>query len=221
MAGNALSPEYLYAGLIERGIAPHIAQAFVVNARDESGLNPGINEAAPIVPGSRGGYGLLQWTGPRRRALEAYAADHGASVADPDMQMDYLLTELQGPESRAWSRIQGAQNAEQAAAAIVNDFLRPAESHRASRERNYLAGVTFNPGNAGQPYTPASEGMDAQGNHTNALDPAMFAALSQAMQPRQPEMPRFDMAPITPYQMQGTNALAPQFSIAPISPRFR
>ena len=118
MAGNALSPEYLYAGLVQRGIAPHIAQAFVVNARDESGLNPGINEAAPIVPGSRGGYGLLQWTGPRRRALEAYAADHGASVADPDMQMDYLLTELQGPESRAAQSIMAAPDGKPAISAM-------------------------------------------------------------------------------------------------------
>ncbi|MCV2448890.1 phage tail tip lysozyme [Paracoccus sp. DMF] len=221
MAANALSPDYLYSGLIERGIAPHIAQAFVVNAQDESGLNPGINEAAPIVPGSRGGYGLMQWTGPRRRALEAYAAQHGQSVADADTQMDYLLTELQGPESRAWSRIQSTQTPEQAAAAIVNDFLRPAESHRASRERNYLAGVTFNPDNAGRAYTPASEGMDAQGQRTNALDPAMFAALAQSMQ-RQPELPQFQMAEITPYQMQGTqNALAPQYSISPLAPRFR
>ncbi len=47
--------------------------AFVMNFKDESGLDPGINEANPIVPGSRGGYGLYQLTGPRRKAYEAFA----------------------------------------------------------------------------------------------------------------------------------------------------
>ncbi len=214
---NALSPEVFYAGLVERGVPSHIAQAFVVNARDESGLNPGINEAAPIVPGSRGGYGLMQWTGPRRRALEAFAADRGASVSDPDVQMDYLLTELQGPESRAWSRISAAQTPEEAAAAIVNDFLRPAESHRARRERNYLAGVTFNPENAGQLYTPASEGRDAQGNALNAFsqppEPGRYA-------PALPQIGTFLDA--SAFQAPVNNALAaPQFSISPLSTRFR
>ncbi|WP_288950422.1 phage tail tip lysozyme [uncultured Paracoccus sp.] len=214
---NALSPEYFYAGLVERGIPPHIAQAFVVNAQDESGLNPGINEAAPIVPGSRGGFGLMQWTGPRRRALEAFAADRGASVADPDVQMDYLLTELHGPESRAWSRISSAQTPEEAAASIVNDFLRPAESHRARRERNYLAGVSFNPENAGRAYTPASEGVGANGETVNAFR----ATQPEPTMPMPPQVGAFlnaadFMAPTT------NNALAaPQFSIAPLSRRYR
>ena len=60
-------------GLVARGMPEHIADGFVMNFKDESGLNPGINEQAPIVPGSRGGFGLAQWTGPRRKALEAYA----------------------------------------------------------------------------------------------------------------------------------------------------
>ena len=36
----------------------HVADGFVMNFKDESGLNPGINEQNPIVPGSRGGFGL-------------------------------------------------------------------------------------------------------------------------------------------------------------------
>ena len=215
---NALSPEVFYAGLVERGVPSHIAQAFVVNAQDESGLNPGINEAAPIVPGSRGGYGLMQWTGPRRRALEAFAADRGASVSDPNVQMDYLLTELHGPESRAWSRISAAQTPEEAAAAIVNDFLRPAESHRARRERNYLAGVTFNPENAGRPYTPASEGIDAQGNALNAF--TQQTAAPERTMPAFPQIGSY-LDPAA-FQAPVTNALAaPQFTISPLSTRFR
>lgn len=67
----ALSPDYIVSELVERGLPQHIATGFALNFQDESGLNPGINEANPIVEGSRGGFGLAQWTGPRRRALEA------------------------------------------------------------------------------------------------------------------------------------------------------
>lgn len=125
-------------GLIQRGLPEHVADAFVMNFKDESGLNPGINEQNPIVPGSRGGFGLAQWTGPRRKALEAYAAQRGAQVSDPNMQLDFLMTELQGPEKAAMQAIMAAPDQGSAAAAIVNNFLRPAEAHRAARERRYL-----------------------------------------------------------------------------------
>lgn len=211
MAGNALDPGYLYAGLVQRGLSPHIARAFVVNARDESGLNPGINEIAPLVPGSRGGFGLMQWTGPRRRALEAFAADRGARASDPDVQMDFLLTELRGPERRAWQRIQAADTAEAAAAAIVNDFLRPAESHRARRERAYRAGVTFNPEQAGRAYTMASDGRDAMGARANALAPQpMPESQMPRAEARTPQMPQLGTF-IDPaaFMSAPSNALAP------------
>lgn len=135
-----MDAQYILDGLIRRGMNPVQAEAFVWNFKDESGLNPGINEIAPVVPGSRGGFGLSQWTGPRRRALEAYAASQGRPVDDADLQLDFLMTELQGPEKSAWDRISAAQTTPEAAAAVVNYFLRPAEQHRARREANYLGG---------------------------------------------------------------------------------
>lgn len=125
-------------GLKARGLPEHIANGFIANFKDESNLNPGINEAAPVVPGSRGGFGLAQWTGPRRKALEAFAASQGKPVDDLDVQLDFLMTELSGSEAGAGAAIMSAKNAPEAAAAIVNNFLRPAEQHRASREAEYL-----------------------------------------------------------------------------------
>lgn len=135
MTGN-----WFVDGLVARGMKPHVAEAFALNGADESGLNPGINEIAPVVPGSRGGFGLMQWTGPRRRALEGYAAERGMDVADPNLQMDFLMYELQGPEAAAGKAILGAADSRTAAAAIVNKFLRPAEENRARREAKYLGG---------------------------------------------------------------------------------
>lgn len=126
------------AKLIERGLPEHVADAFVMNFQDESGLNPGINEQNPTVPGSRGGFGLYQLTGPRRREYEKFAADRGVDPADTDAQLDFLMKEGQGSEKAAFDAILAAPDTGSAAAAIVNKFLRPAESHRASRAARYL-----------------------------------------------------------------------------------
>lgn len=129
--------ESIRMGLIQRGLPAHVADAFVLNFQDESGLNPGINEQNPIVEGSRGGFGLAQWTGPRRRALEEFAAQRGTPVSDLDTQLDFLMTELQGPEAGAAEAILSAPDTGSAAQAIVNRFLRPAEEHRARRAAEY------------------------------------------------------------------------------------
>jgi hypothetical protein len=143
-AANALASPggdvaaYVRSGLIQRGLPEHVADAFVINFRDESGLDPGINEAAPIVPGSRGGFGLYQVTGPRRRSYEAFAADRGEAYDDIDAQLDFLMTELHGPESRAASRIFETTTTGGAADAILRHFLRPAPEHVRSRSARYL-----------------------------------------------------------------------------------
>lgn len=129
---------YIEEGLVDRGLPEHVAQAFVMNMRDESGLDPGINERNPIVPGSRGGYGLSQWTGPRRKQYERFAARRGRPLDDIDTQLDFLVRELRTTESTAAKKILRSEDRQTAAAAIVNSFLRPSESHRKRRERRYL-----------------------------------------------------------------------------------
>jgi hypothetical protein len=119
----------------------HVAEAFVLNFQDESGLNPGINEANPIVPGSRGGFGLYQLTGPRRKAYEAWAGQNGRELADPNAQMDFMMKELGSTENAAWQKISAAPDRGTAAAAVVNYFLRPSEKYRAQREAKYLGGA--------------------------------------------------------------------------------
>lgn len=132
-----VDPGYLIQGLTQRGLPPTAAQAFVMNFQDESGLNPGINEIAPLVPGSRGGFGLYQLTGPRRVAYEQFAQQRGVNAADPDAQMDFLMMELQGPESRAARSILSAPDVNSAAVAIARDFLRPAPENLAKRVARY------------------------------------------------------------------------------------
>lgn len=143
----AVDPAYIREGLIKRGLPAYAADAFVLNMRDESELNPGINERKPKVPGSRGGYGLNQWTGIRRRQYEKFARSRGAPLDDVDTQLDFTIAELHGPEKRAFKRIMAARDAPTAAAMIVRDYLRPDEQHRERRAAKYLRGgkrdVTF------------------------------------------------------------------------------
>lgn len=158
---------YIRQGLIQRGLPEHVADAFLLNMQDESGLNPGINEAAPIVPGSRGGYGLYQLTGPRRRAYEAYAQQSGIPLDSIDGQLDFLMSELAGPEANAYQAIMAAPDTGSAAAAIVNQFLRPSEQHRARREAAYLGGASMPPRNQ---VAQAGGGMGPYGAGDTSLE---------------------------------------------------
>jgi hypothetical protein len=164
------------AGLIERGLPEHIADGFIMNFEDESGLNPGINEQNPIVPGSRGGFGLYQLTGPRRTAYEAFAADRGVDPADIDAQLDWLMYELQGPEAAAAQEIFAAQDAGSAGAAIVNRFLRPAEQHRTSRAAKYTGGAPASSGGNSSAILAAMSDPHV----AEAYGPQLAAMLSQA-----------------------------------------
>lgn len=192
--------DWFIEGLVARGMPQHVAEAFAWNARDESRMDPGINEIAPLVPGSRGGFGLMQWTGPRRKALEAFAAERGVSVADPELQMDFLMMELQGPEAGAADAIFAAPDTKTAAAAIVNKFLRPAEVNRAKREKAYLGGqVDY-----------AEAGEMPGGNALSAPSASASAATPQnALAPQAPPQWQYDNFQLDPMAfMNNRNTLA-------------
>lgn len=104
------------------------------------------------------------------------------------------------------------------ALAAHNDGI---NAKRRNKEADIYAGVTFNPDNAGRPYTPASEGMDAQGVRTNALAPQPVAEPPSRRAPDLPQIgaylnPADFMAPVS-------NALANplQISIAKLANRNR
>lgn len=173
-----LTEDDIYAGLVARGLPPHVAAGIIPNLIDESGLNPGINEAAPIVPGSLGGYGLAQWTGPRRNALEEYAQGQGVPVSDPQMQLDFLVSELQGPERRAYEALLATDTPEEAAAAFATDFLRPAKQHLDRRVADYMGGDVYQPGNALTQFA--------------GMSPEMLDLAQQPQRPAPPQLPYID-----------------------------
>jgi Phage tail lysozyme len=120
--------------LLAGGLAPHIVDGIMMNGHDESGFNP-------TALGDNGNaFGILQWNGPRMRALKEFAASQGGDAADPAIQARFTLYELNGPEKAAYDRLQATTTAGEAGAAFVNHYERPAETHRARREAAYLGG---------------------------------------------------------------------------------
>lgn len=112
-----------------RGMPGHVAEGVVTRMRAESGLNTGINETNPVVAGSRGGFGLNQWTGPRRVQFENFATDRGAALDDLDTQLDFTLWELQNTEKPAYDALLATQTPEEAARVYMEKFLRPGIPH--------------------------------------------------------------------------------------------
>lgn len=135
--GQNVDAPFVTSGLQDRGLAPHIAEGFAMNLRDESNFNPAANEANPAVPGSRGGFGLAQWTGDRRTGLEDFASQRNVDASNPNMQLDYLANELKGPEATAMQNISATQNPNYAAASIAKYFLRPAPQNLQARISDY------------------------------------------------------------------------------------
>lgn len=125
----AVTPEYIVSGLVKRGVPRLAAVALAGNASVESGFKADVNEYEPLVEGSRGGFGLWQHTGPRRRQLEAFARSQDRPVDDPDTQMDFVAWELANTEKSAAASIYRAQTPEEAARAVSERFLRPGIPH--------------------------------------------------------------------------------------------
>lgn len=86
-----------------------------------------LQEIAPTVKGSRGGYGWAQWTGPRRRAFEAYCQRNGKDPASDEANYAYLFVELkgiEGTESAAPNRVAVAVGLPAKVEAFEKAFLR-------------------------------------------------------------------------------------------------
>lgn len=134
-------------GLMARGLPPHLAYGVAGNISAESNFDPGINEINPVVPGSRGGFGINQWTGPRRVAYENFAKERGKPLDDLDTQLDFTMWELQNTERAAGSALMTARTPEEAARIYSERFLRPGiprMDHRVAEARR-IAGIYANP----------------------------------------------------------------------------
>lgn len=108
--------------------------AIVGNAGHESGGFKQLQELKPLVPGSKGGYGIMQWTGPRRREYEAYCKRNRYDPADMETNYRFLFVELKGPEGRVIPLLKKAKTLEEKVEIFSKTFLRPGIPHMDSRQ---------------------------------------------------------------------------------------
>lgn len=122
---DTLAPTYIRRLAQDVQISPEQSAGIFGQLGHESGLQA-INERNPVVPGSRGGFGWAQWTGPRRRAFESWVADNKTDVTDPEANYQFLLHELTAtPEGRVLDAVRAAPDAQAAGRAFTDQFLRP------------------------------------------------------------------------------------------------
>jgi tail lysozyme len=116
------------------GLTRPQAAGIVGNLDHETGGFRFMQEIAPTVAGSRGGYGFAQWTGPRRREFEEWAAKRGLSVSSYAANYGFLKYELTETwEKRAIPRVRATTSVNEAARVFSATFLRPGVVNMTSR----------------------------------------------------------------------------------------
>ncbi len=110
------------------------AVSVVGNAGHESGGFKQLQELKPMVSGSRGGWGIMQWTGPRRREAEAYWKRNNLNPTDMDANYKFLFVELKGPEGRVLPKLVAAKTLDEKVEVFSKTFLRPGIPHLDSRK---------------------------------------------------------------------------------------
>lgn len=129
--GQRVQAKQIYDYLTDtHNLSPAMASGILGNIQTESAFNTGAYNAG------EGAVGLIQWRGSRRVALENYAEHHGKPVTDWQLQMDFMMHELQTSESGAWAKIQQAQTPADVAAAFDKYYERSSGEHRGQRIAN-------------------------------------------------------------------------------------
>lgn len=111
------------------------AGAILGNLGHESGGLVALQEIDPTVKGSKGGYGWAQWTGPRRRAFEAWCRKRGLNPASDEANYRYLIVELTGSEKAAVKAVKAAKSLAAKVKAFELAFERAGVKHYESRNR--------------------------------------------------------------------------------------
>lgn len=121
-AAGGLSPnaQKALAYFQGKGLSPIAAQGLVGGFTREAGPNVDPN----AINSGSGASGIAQWLGSRLEGLKQFAASTGRSANDLQTQLDYVWSELSGPERKTLAALHGAQNPLQATIAALG-FERP------------------------------------------------------------------------------------------------
>jgi hypothetical protein len=166
-------------------LAPEQAAGIVGNLAHESGGFGTLQEIKPMIPRSRGGFGYAQWTGPRRRQFESWAAENKLDPSSYEANYGFLKHELANTgEGRVLDRIRQTNDPAQATRIFSDVFLRPGIPGMGSREKwtQRALGFSQQPGNQAAPMPMATGGQPTAPMPMASLAdmPAPDAAMAQA-----------------------------------------
>lgn len=128
--------------LVNAGFDGETAEAFVINMKDESGLNASITEGVPNVHGTRG-QGLFQLTdikpgvGRRTDYLNWMKQNNRDDLWSDNSQANFAFWESQNTEKNNWAKVYGMKGVGNKAQGIVEHVLRPARKHMLERQQRY------------------------------------------------------------------------------------
>jgi hypothetical protein len=101
-----------------------------------------MQELKPVVEGSRGGYGIAQWTGPRRVEFESWAEANELPLDSYEANYGNLKRELtETGEAKVIAKLKDVDDPAKAAQIFTSTFLRPgvvAMDSRVARASGYM-----------------------------------------------------------------------------------
>lgn len=128
---DLLAPDLTRKLTLDLGIGKLDAIAILGNLGHESAGFEIMQEIKPIVPGSRGGYGWAQWTGPRRRAYEAWCKVRLLRPDTNEANYGFLVHELKNtPEKAALPKLRAANTLYDKVVAFELGFLRAHKKYK-------------------------------------------------------------------------------------------
>lgn len=123
------------------GLSVNAAGGIMGNIGGESNFAPARVQGRPVEhvshdPRPNVGYGFAQWTTRGRQAhLEAFAAERGLPVSDPELQVDFIIKELRESFPTTFDRLIQADSIEEASDIFMTEFERPADQSARARDR--------------------------------------------------------------------------------------
>jgi len=107
--------------LISKGLTKHVAAGIVGNLFVESSLNPGIEGDKHLRTHSEG---LAQWREGRLENLKSFAKAAGKDYRSINVQLDFLMHELNTSENKTLQKLRNAKNPTDAARIFAYNFER-------------------------------------------------------------------------------------------------
>lgn len=125
--------------------------------------------------GDSAGFGIVQWTYPsRKKALYIFAKERGVSIADLDMQLDFMWKEMQAYKGML-DTLRSAADIRTASNAVLFQYERPANQGEAVQQKRASFGKEI----LNRNYQPEKE--NGGGTNMSNLNSAMLVADFQKM----------------------------------------